>query len=135
MGFLDNSNTFAIQNAGDNTGAGVTLTSAATSWGTTSDERLKTITGNIANGLSLISDWRTVYFKYTNDDDDQAVRVGLIAQDVQATVPEAVSVEEDELGTLQLRYTELIPVLVKALQESKERIEQLEAKVAALEAV
>ena len=132
MGFLDNSSTFAIQNANDTTAAGVTLTGTATSWGTTSDERLKTITGSIENGLSLISNWRTVYFKYTSDGEAQTTRIGLIAQDVKATVPEAISVEEDELGTLQLRYTELIPVLVKALQESKERIEVLEAEVAAL---
>jgi hypothetical protein len=134
MGFLDNSNTFAIQNQNDNAGSGVTLTNGATSWGTTSDERLKVITGDIENGLELISEWRTVHFKYLNDDDDQQQRIGLIAQDVQSTVPEAVSVEEDELGTLQLRYTELIPVLVKALQEAKGRIETLETKVAALEA-
>jgi hypothetical protein len=55
----------------------------------------------------------------------------LIAQDVEAVLPEAVeSSNPDELG---LRYTEVIPLLVAALKEAKERIETLEAKVAALE--
>ena len=132
MGFLDNSQTFAIQNADNNTGNGVTLAANGTSWGTTSDERKKRIGVPIENGLDKIADWRCVYFSYLNES-EEVQRVGLIAQDVQQTLPEAVSVEEDEIGTLQLKYTELIPVLVKALQESKERIETLEAKVAALE--
>ena len=52
---------------------------------------------------------------------------------MQAVLPEAVDQEGDEIGTLSLRYTEVIPLLVAALKESKERIETLEAKVAALE--
>ena len=133
MGFLDNSQTFAIQNADNNTGNGVTLAANGTSWGTTSDERKKRIGASIENGLDKIADWRCVYFSYLNESED-VQRVGLIAQDVQQTLPEAVSVEEDEIGTLQLKYAELIPVLVKALQEAKQRIETLEAAVAALDA-
>ena len=132
IGFLDNSSTFAIQNAGDNSGAGVTLTGSATSWGTTSDERKKDIKGNLESGVAKLADWRTVYFNYKTDSEDTPQRIGLIAQDVQATVPEAVSVEEDEQGTLQLRYSELIPVLVKAIQELKAELDATKAEVAAL---
>jgi hypothetical protein len=128
MGFLDNSNTFAIQNANDNSGAGVTLTNGATSWGTTSDERKKDIVGNVEDALSKISDWRSVYYKYKSDEKDAQQRVGLIAQDVQKTLPEVISIETDELQTLQLRYTEVIPVLVKAIQELTERVKALESK-------
>ena len=131
MGFLDNSDTFAVQNTGDNSGNGVTLGNAATSWGTTSDERKKDIKGTIENALVKLANWRTVYFSYKNDEHNES-RVGLIAQDIQATLPEAVSVETDEIGTLQLRYTEVIPVLVKAIQEQQAIITQLQADVAAL---
>ena len=134
MGFLDNSNTLAIQNANDNTGAGVTLTSGATSWGTTSDERKKDIVGNVEDALSKISDWRCVYYKYKSDEQNTQQRVGLIAQDVQKTLPEAISIEEDELQTLQLRYTETIPVLVKAIQEQQTIINDLKARIETLEA-
>lgn len=134
MGFLDNSNTFAIQNANDNTGAGVTLTSSATSWGTTSDERKKDIVGNVEDALSKISDWRCIYYKYKSDEENTQQRIGLIAQDVQKTLPEAISIEEDELQTLQLRYTETIPILVKAIQEQQTIINDLKARVTALEA-
>jgi hypothetical protein len=132
MGFLDNSSTFAIQNGGNNSSAGVGLTNGATSWSTVSDERKKNIIGSVEDALNKIADWRSVYFKYKTDDEDTPRRVGLIAQDVQSTLPEAVSVEEDELKTLQVRYTETVPLLVKAIQEQQALIEQLKADVAAL---
>jgi len=133
MGFLNNSSTFAIQNASTNAGSGVTLAVNGTSWGTTSDERTKDILGGVDNALQKLSNWRTVYFKYKTDAEAQTQRVGLIAQDVQATLPEAVSIEEDEIKTLQLRYTEVIPVLVKAIQEQQALITTLTARISALE--
>jgi hypothetical protein len=133
MGFLDNSDTFAIQNKSDNLGNGVTLTDGATSWGTTSDERKKDIVGNVEDALLKISDWRSVYYKYKTDEEDEPQRVGLIAQDVQKTLPEAISVEKDDIQTLQLRYTETIPVLVKAIQEQQTIINDLKARITALE--
>jgi uncharacterized protein YaiE (UPF0345 family) len=133
MGFLNNSSTFAIQNASTNAGSGVTLAVNGTSWGTTSDERTKDILGGVDNALQKLSNWRTVYFKYKTDAEAQTQRVGLIAQDVQATLPEAVSIEEDEIKTLQLRYTEVIPVLVKAIQEQQALIQTLTARISALE--
>lgn len=134
MGFLQNSDTFAIQSANSNSGAGVTLTNAATSWGSTSDERKKDITGILDNALAKLADWRSVYFKYKTDTQEDPQRVGLIAQEVQATLPEAVSVETDEIGTLQLRYTETIPLLVKAIQELNAKVDAQAKEIAALKA-
>ena len=134
MGFLSSSNTFAIQNNGNNTANGVELTSGATSWGATSDERKKDIKSNLENALKKLLSWRTVYFNYKNDEQDTPQRIGLIAQDVQATLPEAVSVKEDEIGTLQLRYSETIPVLVKAIQEQQTIIESQQSQIDALTA-
>jgi hypothetical protein len=141
MGFLDNSDTFAIQNDASNTGPGVSLTASSTSWGTTSDERKKDIIGNVENAIEKLADWRTVYYKYKSDEEDAPQRIGLIAQDVQKTLPEAISIETDDIQTLQLRYTETIPVLVKAIQEQQtlivsqsELITNLTARVTALEA-
>ena len=111
--------------------AGVRLSNGGTSWASDSDERLKDIIEPIENGLDKVATLRTVIGKYKTDDEDRR-RSFLIAQDVQAVLPEAVF---DEQGTLMLAYTETIPLLVAALKESKERIESLEAKVAALEAV
>jgi trimeric autotransporter adhesin len=132
MGFLDNSNTFAIQNSFNTSGAGVGLTVNATSWSTVSDERKKNIVGNVEDALAKLADWRTVYFKYKTDEEDTPQRVGLIAQDVLATLPEVVSAEEDELKTLQVRYTETVPLLVKAIQELKAELDSVKAELQTL---
>jgi hypothetical protein len=109
---------------------GVRLSNGGTSWASDSDERVKDIIETIDNGLTKVASLRSVIGKYKSDSDDKR-RSFLIAQDVQVVLPEAVY---DEQGTLMLAYTDVIPLLVSALKESKERIETLEAKVAVLEA-
>jgi hypothetical protein len=112
-----------------NTG-GVSLANGATAWAAISDERLKTDLIDIEDGLNKTASLRAVTGRYIADELETR-RSFLIAQDVEAVLPEAVeSSNPDELG---LRYTEVIPLLVAALKEAKERIETLEAKVAALE--
>ena len=118
---------------------GVVLNSGSTAWAGQSDERTKTNLEPIVDGLNKINSLRAVTGRY-NTDDENISRSFLIAQDVQSVLPQAVSQIDDELGTLVLRYTEVIPLLVAALKESKERIETLEtsnadllARVSALE--
>jgi hypothetical protein len=111
-------------------GVGVALGRSATSWSTYSDERGKANLIPIEDGLFKVGTLRAVTGHYV-EDSEQTSRSFLIAQDVQAVLPEAVDVgNPDKLG---LRYTEVIPLLVAALKESKERIEALEAAVAALQ--
>jgi len=128
-GVSGNSGPFYVVNNG---GTGVQLGNNQTAWTTASDERLKTNLLPIENGLDKVSTLRAVTGRYLTDEAEMS-RSFLIAQDVQAVLPEAVSVEEDDQQTLGLRYTEVIPLLVSALKESKQRIEVLEAKVNALE--
>jgi len=111
---------------------GVQLANGATSWSTLSDERQKTDLTPIENGLSKIAGLRACTGRYLTDE-PQKSRSFLIAQDVQTVLPEAVFAEDDADQTLNLRYTEVIPLLVAALKESKERIEQLETRLTALE--
>ena len=113
--------------------SGVSLSENATSFGTFSDERIKTNLVPIENGLDKVGTLRAVTGRYTQDPEETR-RSFLIAQDVQQVLPEAVYAEVDEMQTLNLRYTEVIPLLVAALKESKERIEQLESAVATLQA-
>jgi hypothetical protein len=125
----NNSNAFIVYNS---SGIGVYLVDGNTNWSANSDERLKTNLTPIQDGLSKVSSLRAVTGRYLNDDESVS-RSFLIAQDVQAVLPEAVDVQADGQGTLGLRYTEVIPLLVAALKELKERIETLEAKVADFE--
>ena len=52
-------------------------------------------------------------------------QVGLIAQDVQIVLPEAIGGTSDDLG---VKYDKIIPLLVEAINELAERVERLERK-------
>jgi hypothetical protein len=131
---------FQIQN----TSGGVKLTNGATSWASASDERLKDIIEPITNAAEKVSSLRAVIGKYKTDADGKR-RAFLIAQDVQAVLPEAVysaqqARSEDETEYLNLQYTDTIPLLVAAIQELKgindaqaQIITALTARVEALE--
>jgi hypothetical protein len=108
---------------------GVYVTSGGTSWTANSDERLKDIIEPITNAATKISTLRAVIGKYKTDEEGTR-RSFLIAQDVQAVLPEAVSVGMDDM--LGVQYTEVIPLLVAAIKEQQTLITQLQADVAAL---
>ena len=123
------------------TSGGVSLGSGGTSWGSASDERLKTLTGDIENAIDKVKTLRTKMGRY-NDDLQKVSHPFLIAQDVQAVLPEAVSViendpnVEDKTGItdkLYLNYIDVIPLLTAALKESIAKNEALEARITALE--
>ena len=111
---------------------GVVLVGSATSWSAVSDERLKTELKPIENAAAKVASLRAGTGRYLTDDESVS-RVFLIAQDVQAVLPEAVDVSEDEQLTLMLRYTDTVPLLVAAIQEQQAIITALTARVAALE--
>jgi hypothetical protein len=96
--------------------AGVYMTSTATSWTAQSDERLKDITGTITNAVQSVQSLRPVQYTLKSDQ-DKTQRVGLIAQDVQKVLPEVV--DTDANGYLGVRYSEIVPLLVAAIQELK----------------
>ena len=90
-----------------------------------SDERLKTNVINIEHGLDDVAKLTPVKFNFIRDIEKD--HLGFIAQDVQKVIPEVVQTRTDEM--LGIRYDELIPVLVKAIQELNEKIRALEQKV------
>jgi hypothetical protein len=69
----------------------VYLANGGTSWTATSDERLKTDLIPIENGLDKVNSLRSVTGRFKTDEEGVS-RSFLIAQDVQAVLPEAVNV-------------------------------------------
>ena len=108
---------------------GVRLANGATSWSSYSDSRLKDVTGEIPNALDKIDAMRGVLFSW-NDDEENTQRCGVIAQEVQAVLPEVVDTDTDYL---QVRYTEMIPLLIQGIKEQQTIIESLTARITALE--
>ena len=70
---------------------------------------------------------RPVSYKYKSETDtynDGKFSLGLIAQEVEEIIPEAISYSEVG-GIRMIDYNMVIPVLIKALQEQQKQIEEL----------
>jgi hypothetical protein len=132
---IDSSNAYFLYN---HNSVGVTVANGGTSWSAVSDERLKTDLKPIENGLEKVALIRAVTGRYKSDEEGKS-RSFLIAQDIQAVLPEAVSISkfptnEDETEYLAVSYTETIPLLVAAIKELKATVDAQAARIAALEA-
>ena len=111
---------------------GVYLGYGNTSWSSSSDERIKTAIIPFENALEKVCTLRAGTGRYLTDEETVS-RSFLIAQDVQAVLPEAVNVQDDEIGTLGLQYTDVVPLLVAAIKEQQALIQSLTARITALE--
>lgn len=90
-----------------------------------SDESLKTNIETVTDGASVVSALRPVRFDWIDQVKFGSQReIGLIAQEVQAVLPEVVGTNYD--GTLTVDYPKVVAVLIGAVKE-------LQARVAALE--
>ncbi|HOY07197.1 MAG TPA: tail fiber domain-containing protein [Saprospiraceae bacterium] len=109
----------------------------------TSDARQKQSIQPIGYGLTQVKAMKPVSFEWI-DHPEQGRKLGFLAQDLQTVVPEVVSDTEwinDGKGNLTPKkaealgvyYSDLIPVLVKAVQEQQAQIERLEQRIRDLE--
>ncbi|WP_118975321.1 tail fiber domain-containing protein [Taibaiella koreensis] len=97
----------------------------------TSDARLKRNISNTQHGLSTIMTLRPVEYEKKNTIQEKEYNrheIGFIAQEVAKVLPGLVTEGKDADKTLAVSYTELIPVLTKAIQEQQVEIEALQAE-------
>ena len=117
--------------------SGVNLNANATSWGTFSDERLKYDVEPVENAVESLSNLRTVKYRLKDvDSAEDKKKIGLMAQDLVGVLDEVIDPVKrtgDDTEYMSVRYTELVPVLVKAIQEQQTLIESLTSRIAALE--
>ena len=98
-----------------------------------SDARLKENVRAIDSPIEKIEKLRGVYFDWTAEviekrggEDGYFVRkedVGVIAQEVEAILPEVVAERND--GYLAVKYEKLVPLLIEAIKEQQKQIAQL----------
>lgn len=96
-----------------------------------SDERKKDNITIISNPIEKVKQLRGAEFDWNSGVNEGTHDVGLIAQDVEAVLPEAVTTQED--GYKNLAYTKVIPLLVEAMKEQQATIENLLNRIKALE--
>ena len=118
----DNGNNFVVFNQAV---AGVYVTDGGTSWTALSDERFKDIIEPITNAAAKVSTLRTVIGKYKTDDVNKR-RAFVIAQDVQKVFSEAVDAQNPK--QLGVQYSDLIPLLIAAINELSSEIQLLKSK-------
>ena len=118
----------------DNTGVGnVSVTTAGTTYNTTSDRRLKDNITTITDGKEKLLAMNPVTHTWKADSDAPAVH-GFIAQEMQSIVPEAVSGDLDSDEMMSMDYGRITPVIVAALQDALKEIEELKTRINELEA-
>ncbi|MFT4261674.1 MAG: tail fiber domain-containing protein, partial [Candidatus Woesearchaeota archaeon] len=109
---------------------GVHLLFGHTSWSSASDKTLKENITKINHALKKLEKINGYYYDWKNEDSGTKKyrHVGLIAQEVEKVLPEAVSTDKKD-NLKSIRYTEIIPLLVQAIKEQQEQINYLLNKV------
>jgi hypothetical protein len=93
-----------------------------------SDRRLKKNITSIKYGLKEVLALNPVMYNMKTEDDRKKKHIGLIAQEVKAVIDELVEDVDETTQNYGLANSELVPVLIKAIQELNAKIEVLEAK-------
>ena len=110
----------------------------------TSDKRAKDNIKSLKSALDKVLQLKPVTYTFKNVEDKE-LRTGLIAQDVQKIIPEVVYDPRNDLerteengiqpastdpnALLGIKYTELIPYLIGALQEQEEVIAKMQKEI------
>ena len=123
-------NSLGVNTAGSGTAGEIRATGDITS--NYSDARLKNIEGSIPDALAKVKSLGGYYFTenqaakdlgYDND----AQQVGVIAQEVEEVLPEAVKPAPIDEKYLTVQYEKLVPLLIEAIKELEARVAELEA--------
>lgn len=97
----------------------------------TSDQRLKENVTPIENALEKVKTLTGVEFDWKEETAHvhgyHGHDVGIIAQDVQAVLPEAVRTNDS--GYLSVRYEKMIALLIQGMKEQQNQIDELKAKL------
>jgi hypothetical protein len=99
----------------------------------TSDARLKTNIFNIEDALDKVNRLNGVTFEWNETgrslfDEDFVIpdlEVGVIAQEVQAVLPEVVTTRNN--GMLAVNYEKIVPLLIEAIKELSAEVTKLKA--------
>lgn len=108
----DQSNNYVVYNQAN---TGVYLANGASSWSSNSDRRLKSGVRAVEGALRAVMALRPVSFDWKGVEAGTPRNLGLIAQEAAEVLPDIVTGPPE--GYLGLKYTELIPVLIAAVQE------------------
>lgn len=96
-----------------------------------SDLRLKTDVERITNALEKVSQLNGYTFNRINSEENVVRATGVIAQEVEKVLPEAVSKGED--GYLSVYYGNMVGLLIESIKDLKAEITQLKSRIEEIE--
>ena len=120
---VDGNEFITFRNTNTQIGSISAPTSSSVAYNTSSDARLKNVTGK-ARGLEVINKLNPVSFNWKADNKADE---GLLAQEVLDIVPNAVSGSEEDM--YQMDYSKLVTPLIAAIQEQQEQIDALQSEI------
>ena len=96
-----------------------------------SDKRLKKNVEPLEFGLEEVEQLQPITFEWKDPKDSgmNGKQIGFIAPYVEKIMPSMVLTLDDERETKGMKYSEIIPVLTKAIQEQQVEIQELKLKV------
>ena len=112
-------------NNSGNTRGTITVTGTSTAYNTSSDRRLKSNIQDATSASAKIDAIQVRQFDWTEDGSHQDY--GMIAQELKAIEPLAVSGSEDSKDMMGVDYSKLVPMLIKEIQQLRGRVAALEA--------
>jgi len=119
-----------VQFLGSGQVGSITTNGSTTTYGTSSDYRLKENVVDLTNATERLKQLQPKRFNFISDADTTVD--GFIAHEVSSVVPEAIHGNKDEVDAngnpkyQNIDQSKLVPLLVKTIQELEARITQLE---------
>lgn len=95
-----------------------------------SDITMKEDVKDITNPIELIKQLHGVKYKYKEPEGkakNNEERIGLIAQEVEKVIPQAVATMDD--GTKAISYNDFIGLLIEAMKEQQAQIESMQQQI------
>ena len=104
---------------------GITTNGSATTYATSSDQRLKENIADADDSGSKVDAIQVRKFDWKADGSHQDY--GMVAQELLEVAPEAVSAPEDPEEMMGVDYSKLVPMMLKEIQSLRARVAQLES--------
>ncbi len=118
--YLQVNGNFDVGVSGDGTVA------RSNAWNTFSDRRWKTNFKKIENALGKLNQINGYYYNW-KDKKDQSLQIGVIAQEIEAVLPEIVNTDKN--GYKSVDYSKISALLIQVAKEQQSILENQEAKI------
>jgi Chaperone of endosialidase len=96
-----------------------------------SDARYKKNISSLTGAVNKIQKLRGVSYNWIDEQKGKGEQIGFIAQEVEQVFPQLV--KTDEKGNKSVAYAHIVPVLVEAIKDQQQQIDELKKAIEALQ--